>query len=237
MKRTPRSPRNLLFGLTGILALLLCVVWHGFAQTVLIDGGTPAAPALPAIPDPLALLLAHLPGWFVALVAWMGLARLAAKPIFSFLVKTVETSGSDAEKARLHVIESSTWFKVLCYLIDYVASCKVGTSRSLAILAKAGTMCAMGFLLVGCSHFGSEIVSVDNMGRPVKTKVSVFTFLDGKSELTKFLAHQTTRTNGIAAQSIGLASLQDESSGTNVVSLVERVTGAVVEAAVTAAKK
>lgn len=61
------------------------------------------------------------------------------------------------------------------------------------------------------------------------TQVRVRTFFDSKSELSKLKTTNTDKT-----QSIGIDALNQQSSGTNVVDAVSKISGAVVEAAIKA---
>ena len=90
--------------------------------------------------------------------------------------------------------------------------------------------------MCGCSRFSSTVTATDAKGAPVSTKVTAWTFFDSQSALSKFLAHQTTKTNGVSAQSIGLASLDQESSGTNAVELIRAASEGLAKGIVTGIK-
>ena len=87
--------------------------------------------------------------------------------------------------------------------------------------------------LTGCARF--KTIQTDTsyeQGKPVRsitTKATSTTFFDSKSALASFKASQTDKT-----QSASVGSLNQETSGTNATALVEKITGAVVEAAIKA---
>jgi hypothetical protein len=90
----------------------------------------------------------------------------------------------------------------------------------------------LAVMCCGCSSFYSRTEAVDNVGKPVTITVRISTLFDSKSEITRLLVHQTTRTNGIAAQSTGIASLDQQSTATNINDVLSAVVGAAVRAAV-----
>lgn len=91
---------------------------------------------------------------------------------------------------------------------------------------------AMGLILPGCSHLYSHQVSVEigtnGVPRTVTTDLRTTTFFDSKSELAKYSARQSEK-----SQSLGIGSLQQEASGTNVVEFAERIVKAAIQAAKT----
>ena len=82
--------------------------------------------------------------------------------------------------------------------------------------------------LVGCSSF--RTVQIDERTDPngektkITTKASSRTFFDSKSNLAKWKATQTERSQGAE-----VGNLSQESHGTNVASLVEAVASGVVQ--------
>ena len=84
-------------------------------------------------------------------------------------------------------------------------------------------------LVTGCSRFSSTVTERKLHDGSVErvTRVNAGTFFDSKSELSKLTTGQTDKT-----QRVALGSLNQESSGSNVVSFVESVVGAAVRAAV-----
>jgi len=64
-------------------------------------------------------------------------------------------------------------------------------------------------------------------GSVKKQKQRIYTFWDSKSEIAKLRASTTDKTQGLS-----VGHLNEESSSTNTVDLVERVVGAVVKAAI-----
>ena len=88
---------------------------------------------------------------------------------------------------------------------------------------------SLAALAVGCARFNSTVTernAPDGSSERV-TKVSAGTLLDSKSELTKLNSGQTDK-----SQKVSIGSLNQESSGSNVVSFAESVVGAAVRAAV-----
>ena len=82
---------------------------------------------------------------------------------------------------------------------------------------------------IGCARFKSVITEEklpDGSFRKV-TSVKAGTLFDAKSDLAKFSAGQTDK-----SQRVGIGSLGQESSGSNVVALVEGITRAAVGAMV-----
>lgn len=88
----------------------------------------------------------------------------------------------------------------------------------------------IGFVLLsGCAKFKSTVSEerlADGSIRKV-TLVKAGTLFDSKSDLAKFAAGQTDK-----SQKIGIGSLGQESSGSNVVAMVEGITRAAVGAMV-----
>lgn len=83
----------------------------------------------------------------------------------------------------------------------------------------------------GCANFSSTVTQTDALGNKSTTTVTVNTLFESKTDLAKFLAHTTGRTNGVYAQSIGLASLQQETTSTNLNDIISAVVSAAVKAA------
>ena len=83
--------------------------------------------------------------------------------------------------------------------------------------------------LTGCSTFST--VQTDESDtktgiRKITTRIKTRTLFDSKSELAKLKASTTDKT-----QTVGVGSLSQESSGTNVVALIEAAVRAAVKAA------
>ena len=88
---------------------------------------------------------------------------------------------------------------------------------------------SLAALAVGCARFNSTVTErtgKDGITERV-TRVSAGTLLDSKSELSKLSSGQTDK-----SQKVSLGSLNQESSGSNVLSFTETVVGAAVRAAV-----
>ena len=86
------------------------------------------------------------------------------------------------------------------------------------------------FLLTGCSTFTSE-QTVTRDGETVTTTIRARTFFDARSDLAKLRITQTEKTQGVT-----LGALNQETSGTNAVDLIDRVVRAAVAGAVSAIK-
>jgi hypothetical protein len=84
-------------------------------------------------------------------------------------------------------------------------------------------------LATGCARFSSTVTERTATDGTVErvTRVGAATLFDSKSELAKLSTGQTDK-----SQKVTIGALNQESSGTNTVSLVESVVGAAVRAAV-----
>ena len=84
-------------------------------------------------------------------------------------------------------------------------------------------------LMTGCARFKSTVTEVERPDGSVErvTRVTAGTLFDSKSELAKLSSGQTDK-----SQKVSIGSLNQESSGTNAVNLVESVVSAAVRAAV-----
>jgi len=63
------------------------------------------------------------------IVAGLGTLRLVMKPIWAALTKWVLTSGTTTEQQDLNKLEAGMSFKIVCFLLDWVGSVKVGTQK------------------------------------------------------------------------------------------------------------
>lgn len=90
-------------------------------------------------------------------------------------------------------------------------------------------LCAALALAVcpACSSFRSVQTETASDGTVRQTTIKTRTFFDGKSDLAKLRASTTDKVQGMTIGSLG-----QESSGTNVVSLIDSVVGAAVRAAI-----
>ena len=86
-----------------------------------------------------------------------------------------------------------------------------------------GLVAVMG-LSIGCARFTTVVSSADGS----TTKVSAYTLFDSKSELAKLAAGQGARTN---AQHVTVGSLNQESTTTNLNSILSDVVAAAIKAA------
>lgn len=89
----------------------------------------------------------------------------------------------------------------------------------------------IGFLALatGCARFNSTVTerTLPDGSNERVTVVRAATLFDSKSELARLSSGQTDK-----SQKVSIGSLNQESSGTNAVSLIESVIGAAVRAAV-----
>jgi len=112
---------------------------------------------------------------------------------------------------------------------------KVGASLvAFGVPPLGGLLLAGSILLTGCAHFSTRQTDLAYSpdGKPTKattTKAVAWTFFSAKSELAKFRASQTEKT-----QTASVGALTQEGGQTNQVS---DIIAAVVSAAVNAAKK
>lgn len=85
-------------------------------------------------------------------------------------------------------------------------------------------------LLCGCAHYSTHQTDTsygtNGPTREIKTEVSVYTFFDSKSEVVKSRVTQTDKT-----QSSSVGALNQESSGTNVIGLVEAISAGATKGA------
>ena len=79
----------------------------------------------------------------------------------------------------------------------------------------------------GCASFSSTQKQTKPDGTIVESHQRIFTFWDGKSNVAKLRASTTSQTQGLT-----VGSVDQETSSTNTIDLVERVVGAVVKAAI-----
>jgi hypothetical protein len=61
----------------------------------------------------------------VTVLSAVGALRLLVKPIMSFLHQRAEATETKDDDLRLKKIESSWWFKLVAFGLDYLASVKV----------------------------------------------------------------------------------------------------------------
>jgi hypothetical protein len=65
----------------------------------------------------------------MAIVVFMGSARLFFKPVMSFIHGIVEATPSKSDDAKLLVVESSKAFKAFAWLVDLLASIKLKINK------------------------------------------------------------------------------------------------------------
>lgn len=93
-------------------------------------------------------------------------------------------------------------------------------------LVKPAIILALTFLCAGCAGFKTvqkDISSTTEDGietRTITTTVSAYTFCSSNSKLTQSKAMQTDKTQGAS-----LGSLEQSSTGTNIVNVIEAMTG------------
>jgi hypothetical protein len=87
------------------------------------------------------------------------------------------------------------------------------------------------FVICGCASVRIEQSETDEAGYQRTTKFRARTFFDSRNELAKARTTMTDKTQGVA-----LSGLEQESSGSNAVSLAEKVVEGAVRGAVTGAK-
>jgi len=87
--------------------------------------------------------------------------------------------------------------------------------------------CLLIVLCAGCSTFRSEQTETDAAGITHKTSVTLRSFFDSHSDLSKLRTTLTDKSQGIS-----IGSISQDSSGTNVSALIQNVVAAAVEAAI-----
>ena len=80
---------------------------------------------------------------------------------------------------------------------------------------------------IGCSSLNSHQVRIDTDGVRTESSLRVRTFMDGRSSIAKARASTTDKSQGLT-----LSGVEQESNGSNAVSIVSEVVGAAVRAAV-----
>lgn len=66
-------------------------------------------------------------GWLLALMTWMATLRIFFKPIMTAIEKAVKDSPSTRDDALLLEVEHSKGYVTFCWLLDLLASVKIGT--------------------------------------------------------------------------------------------------------------
>ncbi len=92
---------------------------------------------------------------------------------------------------------------------------------------KANLILALVLILSGCATQVTTLEEHKPDGSFKTSKSRTTTFFDSKSELSKLKTSNAEKT-----QSIGIDGINQESTGTNVINIVEAVVGAAVKAAV-----
>jgi hypothetical protein len=90
------------------------------------------------------------------------------------------------------------------------------------------------FVICGCARVSidqTETIAPDGQSTERKTKFRANTFFDSRNELAKARTTMTDKTQGVS-----ISGLEQESSGSNAVSLAEKVVEGAVRGAVTGAK-
>lgn len=87
-------------------------------------------------------------------------------------------------------------------------------------------------LTCGCAHMSSSQLRVEKDGSTTTSHQTVTTLFDGKSEISKLRASTTDKTQGLT-----VSGLSEETSATNVVSLVDSVVSSAVTSAIKATVK
>lgn len=86
-------------------------------------------------------------------------------------------------------------------------------------------------LLIGCTTFRSQQIERSSDGTTRTTDINAITFFDSHSDLSKLRATTTDK-----SQTTTIGGLDQSASGTNVVTLLDAVIGAAVQAGAKAAK-
>lgn len=96
-----------------------------YAQTTLDAPIVPGATvAQDAVSDAIAKLALKAP-WISTVLLVMGACRVLIKPLFTFLHAVVQVTPSRRDDDLLAKAESSTWFRWLNWVLDYVFSIKL----------------------------------------------------------------------------------------------------------------
>jgi hypothetical protein len=223
--------------------LVLAMVWMALVVSVMAQSGT--APAVPGG----AVAVVAVPvvsGWSAVLVAVVPLLVMVLK----LLVPNVNSHWLPIAAVALGILgdqvlgilgstSGNPLIGALCgvgaigarELLDQVRK-RMDSGGAAALFGFLTVFAVMGLLFGGCSTFTSTVSEkVENGITNSTTMVKAKTFWDSKSDLAKFAAKQTGK-----SQSIGIGSLSEESSGSNTVAVVNAVVGAAVNAAIKSVK-
>lgn len=109
-------------------------------------------------------------------------------------------------------------------LVTQLNKARSGSGTNMLLLAM------VLLIMPGCAHVKTKTECVEPDGSKRITEVSAWAVMDSKNELSKVKTTNTDKT-----QSVGWDGLEQSSSGTNVVSIAERISSAVTSAAIRSA--
>ena len=67
--------------------------------------------------------------WLTTVLVWIGVMRVLFKPAMSFLGAVVKATPTTKDDDLVEKMEASAFYKTLCYILDWVASIKIGTQK------------------------------------------------------------------------------------------------------------
>ena len=67
--------------------------------------------------------------WILSVLAAIGVLRVIFKPLMAFMHSIADATSSTRDNEILDEVEASKAFKFACWLIDLLASVKVGTQK------------------------------------------------------------------------------------------------------------
>ncbi len=166
------------------LSLFLSQLYAYGAENVV--GDPVAADALGSLLE----ALAGQHGLFLAALTWIGILRAVFKPVMTAVEAVVRATPGQYDDQLLARAEASAGYRTVCWLIDYLASVKVGTQRAPTIPPGV----ALFFLLLflpGCASMRNEKFDPAT-GKRVEVS-SVHSFMS-KSAMEKLSVGHTTKT-------------------------------------------
>jgi hypothetical protein len=157
-------------------------------------------------------------------------------PIVQTLLRTILKAGGGAliAKGLLDDSQLEEGISAVMLLIGIVWGIKHRTPGAAAVAVRKGAIALLvivAMLSPGCANFDSHQVQTKQDGTTTESHTKITTFFDSSTQIAKLRSSTTDKTQGLT-----VGGFSEESAGTNAVSLVERVSAAVVGAAISAAK-
>lgn len=136
-------------------------------------------------------------------------------------VSSCESSTSPMPTSRWAILHAR---KKIIQIFDRIRS-------SGEVFCHAVNLICLVIVVNGCSSFSSEQKQTKNDGTVVESRQRIFTFWDAHSNVSKLRASTTQQTQGLT-----VGALNEDTSATNAVTVIEGIVGAAVKAGVFAAR-